>query len=983
MNVAKARLTQTFKFLKELNDLRNPVPRDLLGYTTQFWLDEWPAHQFIEVRRGDSAEEDEDAGSEAELEPLIRIRRASLTPCPKPPEALDGWLKPGWQSVEAEVLVLESRNFQDKQKGSIAIAFEDARQRVAALNEWRATREKWVVAERPAVTARKLFEEIHALWTTMQREGDRTELILGDGILDVPTEQIRYPVLVQRLNLRFDPDGPEFSFDAGTEKVELQRALLRLVPSIEGRMIAQFNGELEVMPVELLGEVTTTGFLRRLVQGLFATEGEFVEAGKDDGFSGRPNIQRRPVVFLRPRNAGLITTLDQIIEDLEKNDTPPPEGLSRIVGVEVTGPSAESSGGSDGEKAQTLSGPAPDILLSKPANSEQYEIAARLAKSKAVLVQGPPGTGKTHTIANLLGCLLAQGKTVLVTAHTTKALRVLRDKLDDALKPLCLSVLDSDADSHDQLKLAAQEIASRLSTSDAAGLRRDAALLREKRTKLLAIEQGLQRQLRDARFSEVEEIIIGGEGLSPIEVAKRVKAGEQSDSWIPNPLQSGVLCPLTDNEVRQLYSSNGSLTPWDETELSLPQPVLAQLVAAADFRVLAAEREGTEVPAKAHRPDLWTDDAGRNFTASGLQQLHRRVKGAATLLGEKEVWLREVLFAGWSGGDLREMWRDLLAAVEKLVTEAGTAQRLIAAHGAELPEDPPLEELAAVLSEISDYLDSGGSFGLRTRVTKRRWHELLEKCRGDFRTPQAREKIRAVRASAELRLGRRSLGDWWGRLVECHNGPAFETFGASPERTVQSYGQEIRTRLEWRATVWEPLIGEFRAAGFRWEIWLAAQSQVVGNHGELTRVERAVSEALVAVVEAQAALIRQIELSAALSQQRTYLAAFPKARSLQSYWKRKVTGIRKRTKKPAVNWRDSKACALRIKPASRYWKEWRVLLRHGRARSLNGVEYMLQQSRPVIPLTLGAGASGMMSWSGELPFRYRSFKIGCKRRRSN
>jgi primosomal protein N' len=126
-------------------------------------------------------------------------------------------------------------------------------------------------------------------------------------------------------------------------------------------------------------------------------------------------------------------------------------------------------------------GPDPDILFSKPANAEQYEIAARLTKAKAVLVQGPPGKGKTHTIANLLGYLLSQGKTVLVTAHTTKALRVLRRQVDVAVQPLCLSVLEGDAHSQAQLSRAAQDIADRLSRSDAASLRREAGLLRDKR----------------------------------------------------------------------------------------------------------------------------------------------------------------------------------------------------------------------------------------------------------------------------------------------------------------------------------------------------------------------------------------------------------------------------------------------------------------------------------------------------------------------
>jgi hypothetical protein len=522
-------------------------------------------------------------------------------------------------------------------------------------------------------------------------------------------------------------------------------------------------------------------------------------------------------------------------------------------------------------------GPEPDILFSKHANAEQYEIAARLAKSKAVLVQGPPGTGKTHTIANLLGCLLAQGKTVLVTAHTTKALRVLRDQVDDALKPLCLSVLESDADSNAQLSRSAQEIASRLSTSDAASLRRKAGVLREKRIKFLGAGEALRRQLRDARFSEIEEVVIGGEALNPIEVAKRVKADGERDGWIPGPLASGVLCPLTDVEVRQLYASTGTLAPWDEAQLSVPQPVLAQLVAPPDFRLLAAENAGADSRAQLHRPELWSDGAGRNLTAGELQPLHQRVKAAANVLGEKNLWLREVLFAGWSGGDLGETWRDLLAAVDALVAEAGTAQRLIAAHGSELPGDQPVGEMAAMLAQITDHIDSGGSLGLKTRVTKRAWHTLLETCRIDVRAPQALDEIRALEAEARLEANRSRLAGRWERLVECHGGPAFDTLGRWPERAAQGYAQEIRARLEWRGTVWAPLIAELRAAGFRWEAWLAAYPPVAGDHGELTRVERAGSQGLAEVVEAQAALMRQAELSAALSQQRTYLAGFPQS----------------------------------------------------------------------------------------------------------
>ena len=80
--------------------------------------------------------------------------------------------------------------------------------------------------------------------------------------------------------------------------------------------------------------------------------------------------------------------------------------------------------------------------MTKPANKAQLRIAQDIEQNNAVEVQGPPGTGKTHTIANLIGHFLAQGKTVLVTSEKIKALSVLRDKLDEEIRPLCVPVFD-------------------------------------------------------------------------------------------------------------------------------------------------------------------------------------------------------------------------------------------------------------------------------------------------------------------------------------------------------------------------------------------------------------------------------------------------------------------------------------------------------------------------------------------------------------
>ena len=90
-------------------------------------------------------------------------------------------------------------------------------------------------------------------------------------------------------------------------------------------------------------------------------------------------------------------------------------------------------------KLAATAGEDPDVLLAKPANPEQLAIAHEVEHNNVVLVQGPPGTGKTHTIANLLGHFLSQGKRVLVTSHTTKALSVVKDLLPKEIQPLCVT----------------------------------------------------------------------------------------------------------------------------------------------------------------------------------------------------------------------------------------------------------------------------------------------------------------------------------------------------------------------------------------------------------------------------------------------------------------------------------------------------------------------------------------------------------------
>ena len=327
---------------------------------------------------------------------------------------------------------------------------------------------------------------------------------------------------------------------------ELYAALLHGSEGLTGERILELQRELESGGYHPLALEGTSGFLRQL-SALLSSRGEFRDAPSDERLPPDPLVCRDPILLLRARAFGLPAALDRVLADLEQSPDLP-FGIMRVVGVEPPAPQldAESSGSPWGEPA--------DVLLSKPANIEQIQIARALERHRAVLVQGPPGTGKSHTIANLVGHLVAQGKRVLVTAHTTKALRVLRNQhVAEALQPLCVAVLDNDLESRAQLEQAVRGIVTRLATVTEDGLRSDVERWSRTRSKLLDEIESLTGKLRTAREGEYLPIVLAGEPVPPVEAAREVATDRTSCDWLPWPLMAGAPLPLSDGELIEVY----------------------------------------------------------------------------------------------------------------------------------------------------------------------------------------------------------------------------------------------------------------------------------------------------------------------------------------------------------------------------------------------------------------------------------------------
>lgn len=202
--------------------------------------------------------------------------------------------------------------------------------------------------------------------------------------------------------------------------------------------LGKISTDLENTEIHLNQEEGTAEFLKRVIHYL-TPNGEFLTHGEE--MTQRFIVTYSPMIILRNKNSGIIEYLDKSMDAIQNGLEIPPHL------VDLLHPKNKVS--DIHEKVETLekrlaaaSGEAPEIFMTKPANKAQLRIAQDIEQNNAVEVQGPPGTGKTHTIANLIGHFLAQGKTVLVTSEKIKALSVLRDKLDEEIRPLCVPVFD-------------------------------------------------------------------------------------------------------------------------------------------------------------------------------------------------------------------------------------------------------------------------------------------------------------------------------------------------------------------------------------------------------------------------------------------------------------------------------------------------------------------------------------------------------------
>jgi len=816
---SRERLQNLFRYLSDLQRIRTPPPLRLEQHAWQLQVAQIPEHPAISW------------GIPEEDDYLLQVKRPRLTECLPPPGPLHGGIEPSWRDPNKEVSFQPDFPF--------AKVFGEHPNLTAELKAWVDNREAWAKLERPNRVAESVFARLYQVHNTLARESESFELLLGEGNLVTPgARPVHHPLLLQPLELDFSADLPAFTLRETTAPTRLYTALLRSQEELDGQDIGICQAQVEQLDVPLLAPGSTLkAHLESMIHRLYPREGRFLDAPPSPRLQ-HPAIYQSPCFFLAKRNQGYAEAVEGYLEYLEEA-TEIPSSLARILGTEP--PSSSEKKESDGLT--------PDILLTMPANDAQRQIVSTLERTGNVLVQGPPGTGKTHTIANLLGHLLAQGRSVLVTSHTTKALRVVRHHLVPELRPLCVSVLDSDRESRQQMEEAISGIVARYTSLNAAQLDRQISQLQERRKRLQSELLKAETQLRGACQKEHDPIILAGKPVKPLEAARWVHEHRDRHHWIPGPVSESAPQPLSDAEFTTLYATNQTLSAADELALQGELPDLEKLATPQELKrhlVALSELKGKDTSFGVR---FWSHNRQESVQ---LDQLMAASEEAAAAIDDSEPWKLHAMDAGRQAGDDKHLWLGLLQQLQQTLAELSQARRVHMEHGLELPE-AILQNPSASLETcrtIEEHLSKGGNLGWFTLLRRSDWKGFIDTARIGGRSPTTADEFSLIAIWLNAECLRLSLSSRWERQMVPLGAERLSS-GADIERLGRHYSEALSQALDWHTRLWQPLYQQFAKQGVNWESLGRAVPPIPGDVGELYRLRETFRSHLIPTLQAR------------------------------------------------------------------------------------------------------------------------------------
>ncbi|WP_434581796.1 AAA domain-containing protein [Carbonactinospora thermoautotrophica] len=760
--------TGLFEFLIDLQGLKTRPVRSLDAYLQVLWLDDLPHDPRIATPL---------SHPEAEGEHWVVADRVERAEPPAPGPDLAPWLnerevadfwrdRPELRQV-ARLAHVEVGASGERLTGYAEHRLDDHPEVRGAYARWLPAWQAWAESERAASPVVQAYRDLYLLRQQLADQAETYELLLGFGLLtgEFDSGQVRRHLVTIRGVVDLDHETGRITVSAaeGAEPV-LEEDMLDPADRVPGPVREQVLALLRDPEATLWGSDSAVA---RALQ--VWVNGHGPDTGYDDALrpphqTGRhPRVTLAPALLLRKRGQRSFTEAFDRIKSTVLATREVPAGIEQLLRIEEGAVSEAALS----EWQQAFADQ--ETYFPRESNEEQRQVVARLRERRVVLVQGPPGTGKTHTIANLVTDLLAHGQRVLITSHTARALKVLKEQLPDEIQELCVSRTDETVKGRDELESSVRTILARHSDNALAALEKETEQLRERLSQARRRRARAAQQLREIQEAERGELEVGGYRGTLSRIAERLRAEEAELGWL-GPVADPTM-PFSVEDAVEFRRLLRAATPELRSRAGSVLDEAVQL-SPDDFRDLAERiRQARESAAEArdvrdtplYQAVAALSQDNRQQLGGLVTELLRRLDGLAT---RPEPWVRAAVtdVLQGRGRTLRQRHQDTAEALRLL------AERRPALDG-RLVTGLDRFDLGIALGHVHalrEHLAAGkklrGPLGMKSKVLKQA-AEFLETVRVDGARCETLELVEHLYQVLDTERVLRPVEDAWSITV--------------------------------------------------------------------------------------------------------------------------------------------------------------------------------------------------------------------------
>ena len=686
-----------FEYMLALNNLVGKVVRDYSQFEKNWHLDD--------LTKLDGCYVLSDCHNEENILEIHRptITTTDLTP-PAPKSVFKDWLNFDPKKENLVPSYKTEKLIQAEDGETKKEFFIDNEKRLAAYEQWVPEWKAWSVKLKNKKRTLEKYEDFFELISRLEKEGESLEFIYGTGLFtwnhpDPKIGTIRSPLLTSKAELELDASKGIMSMKLVDQSVTVEREIFSGISIPNIQTINQLWRDAQTL--EITDDMND--FFTQFIQ-TFDANGRFMD-GQTSKMPGKdPVIYSHHMLSLRTKNARVLRDdLTQIIEGIANDELELSDTVTSIMGEPIK---SSSAGGAETDAGTGNSFDDDILYFPLESNEQQKAIIKRISHHQGVTVQGPPGTGKTHTIANLVSHFLSEGKKILITSQKESPLKVLKNKIPQEIRDLCVPVLGGGRESLQEIEQSIRVIGEKLGELDVGRLEKEIqrdkdALKQSKRN-----EAKLKNQLKEYAEKEGTILQYKGEKLFKYDVAKRLAESIIDYSWIQDELSIDQTFPLNNVDFTELWALKKELAkenlPLQKQQLPKVGNDIQNSSSLASFletekQLQHANEEGKEILQKYSFP----------LDEQTLKALQKEVDGiiSRSAILENETF-QPILEDAQAGGSREERWRELIDRLTAGNERLFASYNQLVTHKVKLPEKS-VEELKADVAIAKEPLQNG------------------------------------------------------------------------------------------------------------------------------------------------------------------------------------------------------------------------------------------------------------------------------------